>query len=283
MKKRKSDDKDRPWLVGRLNARSVPKAEVRRSRKAPESKQRPRVLTVVIVALVVLVLSWVPFTQIHCVPQSKEGDCQSINVYDQIISSSRSLFDYIAPLVNEAHIEEALAANGSVDSVDVHRTWYNALGVDIVERTPKAVWQLENDNSVRYILDRNGVVMSQVTASSGNLANLLLVRDRVALQPTVGEPLVELQVIQYADKITDEGLFPGYQITSVTVDDSPREFTAKFRATDGSAHSFNAKFSTNRLLEKQILDLAISLEYLMEQGIDYNYIDLRLESSTPYR
>jgi len=283
--KKSKDEKARPWLVGRLNTRGRSRRlEIKRSKidKTPSGKRSMRA-TIIWVVLLVALLSWVPVVKVNCNLQDETGECSNLELYNKSLARNLPFLKRFAPFINERNLEDTLMSSGKVDSVKVRKTWYNFLDVNIVERTAYAVWWSDSNENDQYLIDKNGVVMGRANNAESNLASLSHIIDDVELQPIVGEPLVESQVVQLSYRYIDEAMLPGYSLQSVRINESPREFLAKLRATDGSKKSFEVLFTTTRSFDKQILDVELVLDFLKEEGTSFKYIDVRLESSTPYR
>lgn len=295
-KKNKPQEPVKPWIRGRLNqsvdnkskyhvSRSKQRARAKRNQRKTEIKEaliKPR--TVVVLGLIILLLLWMPFTSYGCSTQKDDQACQELDTYNLLLDNATPALGLrFSPLINEEGIEADFLDSGLVSSVSVEKTWYNTLKINLVERSMFAIWRSNTGDSPKFALDRNGVAITEATNyTADELAEALDVRDEVALTPKPGDVLVETSVITAGLQLKAEDLINNYDLLYLQIDESSREFEAIYqhKQTD---EKIRILFTTDRPLERQLIDANLAIDYLQEQGNNFKLIDVRLESSTAYR
>ena len=125
---------------------------------------------------------------------------------------------------NVGNVERTLPNQDfSIKSIKCNRGLPSTLKCQVALRTPAMVWKTNNE---QYLLDADGVVYTKVDpSSSADTTNLTLVEDKRNLQVTMGETIVNQDILSSMTKARELFSAKGYNVGSLAVDEAFYQFT----------------------------------------------------------
>jgi cell division septal protein FtsQ len=254
--------------------------------KARKRRRRVRLLLAAVVLLVLCAAAAVGLSYLPAllVTEVRVAGAQTLStstiqafVRERIAGSyalmfpKRNIFLYPKKDINA----ELLASYPVLASADVHAGDFHTIAVNVVERTPRALWCVE---SRCYFMDENGVVYGDAPTFSepvyvsyfGTSTGASLPKQ--FLSPVAFQALAAL-VDAVAQKLPDE------TIGSVTIDDSK---DVRVRFASGFELVFGLEDQAGDVFER--FALALTSQPLAEHTLsDFDYLDLRFGDKLYYK
>ncbi len=262
------------------NVRRTAQPSYRSSYSLPRSQFHWRRYVSIIVLLLVVggILYSVFFSGLFTISQIEVVGNKTIptaEVTDQVNKSlSSGLAGHNILFVNSSAVAKSLqTANDHFSQVTVSRHFLHKLTVAVVERKPALLWQSAN---IVYILSSDGRAVGQASELIPN--GLLLIHDNANLPVKLGEVIVPMQFISFANQVAGELKAKGFEVIDMSVPVTTNELYVKIKG------DYVIKFNTDRPAGEQVSDLSAVIASLKSQHkTPHDYIDLRVAGRVFYQ
>lgn len=197
------------------------------------------------------------------------------DITDQLNKSlSSGLAGHNILFVNSSAIAKSLeTANDHFSKVTVSRHFLHKLKVTVVERQPALLWQSAN---IIYVLSSDGRAVGQTSEQKPN--GLILVHDNANLPVKLGDVIVPVQFISFANQAAGELKAKGFEVVEMSVPVTTNELYVRVKG------DYTIKFNTDRPIGEQVSDLTAVIGSLKAQHkIPHDYIDLRVAGRAFYQ
>lgn len=236
------------------------------------------VFLIVVIALVLLVmLLWQLIAQVHITTSTKQlSTTFDAGVYEKSVS------DYLninpAQRLRATLNEDALSAYVSSELPEVEkvsvRGWAGIAesNSSITFRTPVAGWIINNK---QYYVDTHGVVFEKNYYAMPKVQII----DESGVEVENGESVVGNRVLGFLGRVVAQAEERGYTVVKAVL---PQGMTREVDIYFDGLPTY-VKFSIDRGAGEQTEDADRSLTYLKENGIQPQYIDVRVAGRAAYR